>query len=150
MDEVARKNDILETPNFQIGCSSSVGYYPNTRTSVTFYAAFNIVDVFSSKLNDTLNSNFDNDGVTMNIGVDANYYFTPRFRLNFNVDFRQTMLTSRRNDNYSFNEYDDVYWNMMMLSEYNNPKSKDELSSFDTDIENISSSFNVTLRYSLF
>jgi hypothetical protein len=77
-------------PNFQLALKQEIGYYPNTRTELTWQVSGKYVKLFDKE--DLINNinGAEGQGIKLTSVININYYISPRFRLNFNssLDYR--------------------------------------------------------------
>lgn len=78
----------MVVPSIHIGFTQTIAYYPNTRTNVMFTYAANLVELIDK-------TDFENDqlgvgggGGQAAINLSANYYISPKFRLNVSASLK--------------------------------------------------------------
>ncbi|PKP51591.1 MAG: hypothetical protein CVT92_12435 [Bacteroidetes bacterium HGW-Bacteroidetes-1] len=97
------------SPNLSFAASHSIGYYPNSRTSIRMNAFFSIRNNF---LNFDKNDNATYDLVkflmTSGIGLTANYYVSPQLRVNINLHSNYYSYNRRNKSDASTNEVEET------------------------------------------
>ncbi|MDD2798572.1 MAG: hypothetical protein PHV20_08275 [Bacteroidales bacterium] len=84
-------------PNLKLGISKSIGYYPNTRTDITFTYGLNYDQLFGKNRVNSIRANYDNKLVRGNLNLNANYYFSPKLRLTANAYANLSLAQSTDN-----------------------------------------------------
>jgi hypothetical protein len=83
-------NSTLRFPNFQLGLAEGLGYFPNTRTNLTWQVSAKYVKLFdkTDAVKNVIGA--EGQGLKLTSFININYYLSQRFRLNFNssVDYR--------------------------------------------------------------
>ncbi|MBN1949637.1 MAG: hypothetical protein JW801_00435 [Bacteroidales bacterium] len=79
----------------------SLGYYPNTRTSVHFYSS----NSFLLRLEDKTMATRKELNVIASLGMSANYYFSPQLSFNFNASLDNNLFKSSPSGSNSDNSY---------------------------------------------
>jgi len=138
VDPVEKISDI---PNIQVKFAQKIGFYPNTRTDLTFsysilyYQFFDKTDITQDIYG------IGNKGLEGLAQIAVNYYISPQFKLNFiySLDY------SRRSSDASTNVISDYNYNLFMAD--NNYLN---LINGDRDLKEINQTLRISLLYSLF
>jgi len=100
----------IRMPNVQLSFNQTLGYYPNTRTDVSFGYSLNYIQVFGNT--DSENHIFEGEAKAIKAATElsVNYYISPKFRLNLSSRFYSVWQNSKDNlvlnlDNISVNNH---------------------------------------------
>ncbi|MBE9469153.1 MAG: hypothetical protein IMY72_12645 [Bacteroidetes bacterium] len=90
----------IRIPNIQLGFNQSIGFYPNTRTDISFRYSFQYVQLFDKA--DVQNEIIGAGGKGAKAETDLliNYYISPKFRLNITSSFYYIWQDSEMTINY--------------------------------------------------
>ena len=96
--------EILHSPNLGLGISHGYGYFPNSRTSITFGADAGIRQYWNDrKIDDDPNLKINTIDFYGNLKLALYYYFSPQLRLSVNIQ-ESYLYSSDNNKGNSLNE----------------------------------------------
>ncbi len=86
-DKTSSGDNKMRLPNIQLGFYQTIGFYPNTRTDISFGYSVQYVQLFDKT--DLENEVFGAEGKGAKAATDLsiNYYISPKFRLNVSSSF---------------------------------------------------------------
>ncbi len=140
--KVKSSNDKVSVPNLQLGYKQTIGFYPNTRTDVTFSYGAKFVQLFgnSDETSDKISPEALGARFMSNLGV--NYYVSPRVMLSVKASLDYIYQDSKEYEVINFNKRDGNSLLVDLLT--NNSNSYFYLTN------QFASYFQVSLSYSIF
>lgn len=123
-----------KTPGINLNYLHTIGYYPNTRTNLTFSYMATYVKLFGESNYEELIYGIEGQGALVAGDFNFNYYISPRFRLNFSFDINYRWI-----DNKYILTTTQTHLINYLLTNANNQYTK-----------NFSTGFNLRLVYSIF
>jgi len=132
--------DKIRIPNMQLGFYQTIGYYPNTRTDMSFGYSAQYVQLFdkTDEANEILG--VEGKGLKATTDLSINYYISPKFRLNARSSFYYIWQDSE--DEVIIN-FDNVAGSNYLMNTING------YSSYYKEKE-IQNSFSISLVYTIF
>ncbi|MBN1650991.1 MAG: hypothetical protein JW857_06670 [Bacteroidales bacterium] len=132
---------ISDIPNLQVKFAQSIGFYPNTRTDLTFSYSFLYYQFFDKTDSTQDIYGIGNNGIEGLAQLAVNYYISPQFKVNFiySLDYRKRSSDSSTNAIYDYN------YNLFLAD--NNYLN---LINGDRDLKEINQTLKISLLYSLF
>ncbi|MBK8807041.1 MAG: hypothetical protein IPO21_10490 [Bacteroidales bacterium] len=92
-------NDIkYNIPNLRIGFKHAIGFYPNTRTDLTFNYSLEYIQLFDKTDIQNNIPGIEGKRISASAGLDLNYYISPRFKLNATFSIRDSWSDSNNFD----------------------------------------------------
>ena len=86
--DITHSNDNkLRIPNIQLGFSHMIGFYPNTRTDISFRYSVQYAQLFDHTNVQKEISGVEGKGAKATTDLSVNYYISPKFRLSFASSF---------------------------------------------------------------
>jgi hypothetical protein len=86
-DKTNSVDNKLRIPNIQLGFYQTIGFYPNTRTDLSFGYSVQYVQLFDKTDMENEILGAEGKGVKAATGLSINYYISPKFRLNVSSSF---------------------------------------------------------------
>lgn len=134
----------IRIPNIQLGFYQTIGFYPNTRTEMSFRYSVQYVQLFdkSDLQNEILGA--EGKGAKGATELSIDYYISPKFRLNFTSSFYYVWQDSK--DEVIIN-FENVAGSNYLLSNFT-PDTNVYRNYFK--VKEIANSFSISLSYSIF
>lgn len=131
-------------PNINLGFYHTIGFYPNTRTNMSFGYSVQYMQLFD--ITDIQNeiSGVEGKGVKAATNLSINYYISPKFRLNASSSFYYIWRDSNDNTNINF---DNSIGNNFLLG---NLANGTYLHSSALKSKDLFNRFRISLIYSIF
>ncbi len=92
----------INIPHLKLGASQKLGYYPNTRTFMSFQYGAEYLNLMGEDKSDENGSNFNGQGIRTAATVNVEYFISPQLRLDFNASANYFFS---KNDMDYLNEY---------------------------------------------
>jgi hypothetical protein len=139
----ADTNMSIQNTNLQTGFSHTIGFFPNTRTSMTFQYEAEYLHLFDKSKPINALQSLDGEAFRASANLSIRYYISPRFTINFSTDTRYLWQDSKNNKTIQ-SEYN--YYNMFFMKNftYNNN------SNYPYTPKYFSNHFSLSLSYSIF
>ena len=143
-DKSNSKNDVLRIPNVQLEFRQSIGFYPNTRTDVSFGYSVKYVQLFDKTDLDNEIFGVEGRGIKTSADLSVNYYISPKFRLNMASSVYYIRQDSKDNARINF---EDIVGSNYLLSNF-----RSIINGFPDYYKKneIVNSFRISLIYSVF
>ena len=140
--KVKSSNDKVSVPNLQLGYKQTIGFYPNTRTDVTFSYGAKFVQLFgnSDETSDKISPEALGARFMSNLGV--NYYVSPRVMLSVKASLDYIHQDSKDYEVINFNKRDGNSLLVDLLTDHSY--------SYFYLTNQFASYFQVSLSYSIF
>lgn len=143
-DKTNSVDNNIRIPNIQLGFYQTIGFYPNTRTDMSFKYSVQYVQLFDKAdlHNEVLGA--EGKGAKAATEFSINYYISPKFRLNVISSFYYVWQDSKDEAIINFNN---VAGSNYLLSNFT-PNTNRYNDYFK--VKEIANSFRISLIYSIF
>ncbi len=94
----------IRIPNVNFGLTHTLGYYPNSRTKIELFSKAQYIKIFDKSDIEKEIIGTDGNGFNTSLSLSANYYFSPKFKINAYVTYNYTWMESDENVTLNFHD----------------------------------------------